>query len=216
MKLATVIQSGALADEFARLRRDLDALSPTPRHLVVTGAAGREGVTTVSTHLALAMAGGRTDARVLLVDGNLRHPTLEQDLGLTAGPGLLDWDTVGPLPVRPMACVPGLQVLTAGRQGPATQGGPSIEERLMAACERVRLEYAASVWDSPPLLRYHDGLDLAAQCDGTLLVIEMDQTRAGGLRYVRSALERRRAVLLGSVLNRSGRYWPRSPRQPSA
>jgi Mrp family chromosome partitioning ATPase len=213
LNLAAIVRGGAMADEFSRLRRDLAAMASNPRHLVVLGAAGREGVTTVAVNLALAMAGSRGNAQVLLVDGNLRAPSLESALGLAPGPGLRDWDLSSNLPVRSFEVGErSLHVLTAGGSAGSATNGVTIEKRLTAACLRVRNDYPASVWDSPPVLRFSDGLDLAADCDGSLVVIEMDQTRAGGLQYIRSALDRRHAVLLGSVLNRSGRYWPRAPK----
>src|SRR5690606_41417070 len=63
---------------------------------------------------------------------------------------------------------------------------------------------------APPLTRWADGLALAAECDGALVVIEMDETRHDSLLFLRDALARNRTPILGSVLNRSGRYWPRS------
>jgi Mrp family chromosome partitioning ATPase len=213
MTLTALLRTGAFADEFARLRNDVAALTPSPRHVVILGAAGGEGVTTVAAHLALALTGLQQAGRVLLADGNLRRPSLERQLELPPGPGLMDWDLSAPLPTRPLPGVPGVQVLTAGSAA-ASAGGPSIEARLSAACVRARNDFAASVWDAPPVLDYSDGLDLAAASDGALVVIEMDRTRVGGLQYLRSAIERRHAVLLGSLLNRTGRYWPRAPRRP--
>lgn len=214
MNLLSLIASNVLADEFARLRSEIAAMEPMPRHIVVLGCAGGEGATTVAAHLALAMCGHNGAGRVFLAEANVRSPSFASGLGLAPGPGLLDWDLHSPLPMQALEGVPGLKIMTAGGR-PALSSGPTIEERLEAACARARADFGFVVWDAPAATRYADGLKLAAQCDGVLVVVEMDQSRVDGLRYVRTALERNRARILGSVLNRTGRYWPRAAKSLS-
>lgn len=210
MKLADLIQSPAFADEFERLRRDLGA-----RHIAVTGARGAEGVTSVAARLACSLSG---EGRVLLAEGNLRLPSLANELGLR-GPGLLDWDLQGPLPTQVMPGHPKLAVLTAGKTG-ATLGvgdAQSLPARLGAAARRAREDFAFVVWDTPAATRFPDVLAVAGHCDGVLVVVEMDRSRVDGLQFLRDTLERAQVRILGCVLNRSGRYWPpRTRYQPAA
>lgn len=211
MTLRSLLTSGQLADEFARLRSDLAALRPAPRHIVVLGASGGEGVTTVAAHLAVALAAVAEPNRVLLAEGNVHRSALAKELGLQSGNGLLDWDLKAPLPTQPCPGAERLRVLAAGT-GAKRLGGPSNQERLLAAVAKARDEYDCVIWDAPAVTSHADGLTLAGACDGALVVVEMDQSRVDGLAYVRDSLERNHARLLGSVLNRTGRYWPRPGR----
>ena len=209
MKLADLIQSPAFADELERLRRDLGA-----RHIAVTGARGAEGVTSVAARLACSLSG---EGRVLLAEGNLRLPSLADELGLR-GPGLLDWDLQGPLPTQVMPNHPKLAVLTAGKAGAALGVGDaqSLPARLGAAAQRAREDFAFVVWDTPAATRFPDVLAVARHCDGVLVVVEMDRSRVDGLQFLRDTLERAQVRILGCVLNRSGRYWPpRTRYQPA-
>lgn len=204
MRLLELLQSPALTEEFERLRRDLAV-----RHLAVAGAAGREGVSSVAARLAHSFVG---QGRVLLAEGNVRRPCLARELGLN-GPGLLEWDLQGALPVQTPASLPGLDVLSAGRPG-APLDVAQLPARLAAAAQRARQDYDWVVWDTPPAARYPDLLALAAHCDGVLVVVEMDRSRVDSLQFLRDTLERAQVRVLGSLLNRSGRYWPRAPRAP--
>ena len=209
MKLGQLLQSPAFTDEFERLRRDLGA-----RHIAVTGAHGAEGVTSVAASLACSLSGM---GRVLLAEGNLRKPSLATELGLK-GCGLLDWDLQGPLPTQAMPGHPEVAVLTAGKSGATLNAvdALSLQARLGAAAQRAREDFAYVVWDTPAATRFPDLLAVARHCDGVLVVIEMDRSRVDGLHYLRDTLERARVPILGSVLNRSGRYWPPQTRYPPA
>ncbi|MBC7731549.1 MAG: hypothetical protein H7306_06575 [Bacteriovorax sp.] len=209
MKLVELIQSPALADEFERLRRDLGAC-----HIAVTGAHGAEGVTIVAARLACSLSSA---GRVLLAEGNLRLPSLADELGLS-GPGLLDWDLQGPLPTQAMPNHPALSVLTAGKTGAALDAGDaqSLPARLGAAARRAREDFSCVVWDTPAATRFPDLLAVAGHCDGVLVVVEMDRSRVDGLQFLRDTLERAQVRILGCVLNRSGRYWPPRTRYQSA
>ncbi len=205
--LLDLLRAPALAREFSRLAGTLPV-----RHLALVAAQGGEGVSTVALLLASSLAVAASSPRVLLAEGNLRQPALARELGLQ-GPGLLDWDGQGPLPLQTHDALPGVDLLTAGGDAaPPALDDAAIAARLAAAAQRVRAQAACAVWDSPPLARYPDLLALAPHCDGALAVVEMDHTRVDQLRYLRDTLERAALPLLGSVVNRSGRYWPRAPR----
>jgi len=204
MKLLDLLRTPALNEEFERLRRDLAA-----RHIAVAGASGGEGVSSVAARLACGLA---DQGQVLLAEGNVRRPSLARELGL-AGPGLLEWDQQAPLPVHSLPDFPGLAVLTAGRPGTPIDAA-TLPARLTAAAQRARQDYGWVVWDTPPAARYPDLLALAAHCEGVLVVVEMDRSRIDSLQYLRDTLDRAQLRVLGSLLNRSGRYWPRAPRAP--
>ena len=202
MKLSELLQSPALAEEFERLRRDLGV-----RHVAIAGAQGGEGVTTVATRLAFSLAG---QGRVLLAEGNLRRPALARELKLN-GPGLLDWDLQGALPTQAVPALPQLAVLTAGSKPLSDLDAATLPARLSAAAQRARQEFDYVVWDTPAANRYPDLQAVAAHCDGVLVVVETDRSRVDSLQFLRETMDRAQVRILGSLLNRSGRYWPRAP-----
>ena len=198
MKLLDLLHTPALHEEFERLRGSVHA-----RHVLVTAAGAAQGVSSVAALLARSLAGADS---VLLAEGNLRHPCLAGELQLD-GPGLLDWDSLGPLPTQRLAEWPELHILTAGHGKLPSAAG--LTTLLDAAARRARQQFERCVWDSPAASLYPDLQALAAHCDGALVVAEMDRARIDGLLFLRDTLQRARLPILGSVLNRSGRYWPR-------
>ncbi len=205
MKIGAPLQSPELVQEFERLREELPA-----RSLAVTGARGGEGVTTVALGIARALA---ARGPTLLAEGNFRRPALAQRLGLQ-GPGLLDWDRTGALPVQVLPEVPGLSVLCSGHSSAKRLSNDDIPTLLGAAAKQARTQFLQVIWDTPPLTFHPDLLVLAPHIDGALVVVEMDSSRQDELRFLRDVLARAQIPIIGSLLNRSGRYWPRPRRQP--
>ena len=204
MSWATALPAPELMQEFERLREQL----PAP-HVAVTGARGGEGVTTVALALARVLA---TRGPTLLAEGNLRRPMLQQRLG-ARGATLADWDRAGPLPVHEWPGVAGLSVLFAGQAGHKPLPDEEIPAVLGAAAGMARSEYAHVVWDTPPLTRHPELLVLAPHIGGVLVVVEMDRSQIDELQFLRDVLARASIPILGSLLNRTGRYWPRPKRR---
>lgn len=202
-----VLMSSALSEEFVRLRGTLLAMDPVPRSVAVIGVSGGEGASVVATRLAFSLAAAKSLGGVLLAEGNVRQPSLAQTLGLEVQPGLLNWDGSGPLPVQEVTRPQALSVLVAGVRADGTPQ-MALDEHLHTAAQRARQDHGMVIWDAPAMTQWSDAVPLAAACDGVIVVIEMDETRVDALRFLRDTLARHRIPILGSVLNRSGRYWP--------
>ena len=153
--------------------------------------------------------------KVLLAEGNVRQPSLAQVLGCPAHPGLLNWDAASPLPVLEISRPQALSVMVAGESG-NPQSLLALDDRLQKAAEKARESFDMVIWDAPAMTRWSDAVALAGACDGVIVVIEMDETRVDALRFLRDTLARHRIPILGSVLNRTGRYWPRRRAAPAA
>jgi succinoglycan biosynthesis transport protein ExoP len=178
--------------------------------IVVTSASGGEGKTTTALDLArsVAMAG----EQVLLVEADLRRPTLAAALGLGAGRGLAEVLTgqveVGAA-VRP-GVVEGLSVLPAG----TVPGNPAEllgSARMVDAMAALRNGYDKVLLDVPPLLPVTDAVVCSTLADGVLLVVRWGRTHRNQVSAAVAMLEQVRAPLLGSVLN--GRRLTRSERR---
>ena len=168
------------------------------RTLLVTSSNPGEGKTTTAANLAFAMAmDGKT---VILVDTDLRRPTLHKLLGLSVLPGLTDV-LLGHAPLHPQEIMPGLSVLTAGSTPPNpgellnSRKFRNLVETLTQQCDMV-------IFDSPPILVAADAAILASQMDGTVLVVETGQTKKGAARRALQLLTQARANVLGAAYNK--------------
>ncbi|MGY2064494.1 polysaccharide biosynthesis tyrosine autokinase [Blastococcus sp. SYSU DS0619] len=171
-----------------------------PLMLAVTSALPGEGKSTVATNLALALS--ETTDRVLLVDADLRRPTVADRLGLEGAAGLstvlvgrASFDDV----VQEWGA-PGLAVLTAGEIPPNPAellSSPGMAE--LAA--QVRDRYDVVIWDSAPLLPVTDTQVLSAHTDGVLLVASGRRLQRAQLTASLDALRQVEARLVGVVLN---------------
>ena len=194
------------AESIRRLRTNLAflraAVGPAggAEVVVVTSAVGGEGKTTTALDLARSLA--EAGERVLLVEADLRRPTLHPTLRLEQGPGLaevLAGQAEVAAAVRPGG-VDGLAVLPAGTVPP----NPSEllgSERMAALVSLVRGEYDHVLLDSPPLLPVTDAALCSATADGVLVVVRWGSTTRDEVAEAVAMLGQVRAPVLGGVLN---------------
>lgn len=160
-----------LAEEFRFLAAKVSGLAGnrfTTIGLVSAGPA--EGKTTVALGLAAALARS-THQRVLLLEADMRQPSLERYLGLPRTSGVAEWlsghsDTV---PVR-VVSPPGLAIIAAGREALAN---PELlgSERMGALIGACQLTFGFVIVDCPPLSPVADAVVLQDLLDGFLLVV---------------------------------------------
>lgn len=168
--------AGYRAEQIRALRNKLIAMNPdgTAKTLVVTSAIKGEGKTITAINLALAFAElERTP--VLLVDGDLRSPCVESYLNLNPAPGLSDvlLGRVGLNAAIRDAGIRNLSVMGPGSRlaSPSeTLTSPKVEQLF----ERLKERYQYVVVDTPPCMAATDAGVLAAQADGTLMVVRLE------------------------------------------
>jgi capsular exopolysaccharide synthesis family protein len=195
-----------MAESFRVLRTSilLSSLPHPPQVVLVTSAHPSEGKTFASVNLALALA--QRGGRVLLVDADLRKPTVLKALGLPDGRvrGLSTILAGGhsiDQALQLFTALPNLSVLPSGPipPNPAELVSSPAMGGLLGDL-RQRFEHI--VLDSPPLLLVTDGVLLSTLADGVLLVVESGKTSRGALHRVRRILDRAGANTLGAVLNK--------------
>ena len=203
-QLYTVNQSKSLAAEAYRtLRTNLQfsSLDKPLRSLVVTSAVAAEGKTTTAANLAVVMA--QAGKRVILVDGDLRRPSVHRLFDLSNEAGLTtalveDLDALGGF-LRETE-VENLRLLAAGPVPPNPQellGSQRMEDLLHSLEE----EADVVVLDTPPTLVVADASVLAARTDGVLVVVNTGRTRRAAVQQAVDGLGQVGAELLGCVLN---------------
>jgi len=190
-----------LAEAYRALRAALRLTrggSTGSRVLVITSSGPGEGKSTVSTRLAISLAAA--GAKVLLVDADLRKPTLHKQLGDDRERGLsyllAGEDAIDPSPTDHQH----LDFLPVGVRPP----NPSEllhSPALGVAIARWRTQYDYVLIDSPPLGLVSDSLSVGELADGMLLVVRDRVTAKGTLRLVLDRIAPLRAKVLGIVFN---------------
>ena len=200
-----------VAEAYRALRTSILFSTPehAPRIVLVTSSVPLEGKTLTSSNLAGAMA--QAEPKVLLVDADLRRPSLHKLFQVPGEPGLSNF-LVGEIDEMPTCAtpIPHLFLVPAGKVPP----NPSEllgSKRMGDFLKQARTEFTRVILDSPPLNSVTDGTILAAQSEGVLLVVRAETVPRQMVREARDRLLEVKAPLLGVVLNgvnlkRDGRY----------
>jgi capsular exopolysaccharide synthesis family protein len=154
----------------------------------------------LAAHLAIANAA--RGKRTILVDGDLRRPSLHAKFGLPPKEGLsnvlngeLLWQDVV-IPIKGMA---NLSLLPSGPG--SHRAADLIGPRLSSLLDDFAKEYDLVILDAPPLLGFAECLQMATAADGVLIVSRAGETRRKAVASVISMLHRLRANIIGVVLN---------------
>lgn len=187
------------------------------RVLAFVSAGAQEGKSTSAVNLAIALA--QDAKRVLLVDADLRKPTVHERLGLEQSPGLSEvllgtvpyTDAIrtvtdlmlGKLGVDQVINAPGidnLNILPSGKR-PDNPAEFMNSPRLAQLIDSVRKEYDITIFDCPPILPVTDGVTLGSKVDGVVMVYQVGKVGRNALRRAKSLLENAKASLIGVVLS---------------
>lgn len=181
------------------------------RTLLVGSAAPGDGKTTVARHLASAAA--RMGSRVLLLEGDLRRPTIAQQLDLPSGPGIADV-LIGSValgeaiqtvdlesPSGASASVRALDVLVAGAALPPNPGELIESHAMERLLTQAKATYDLIVIDTPPLTAVSDAFPLLRKVDGVVIVGRVGRNRRDVAERLHETLTGAGAPLLGVIAN---------------
>jgi succinoglycan biosynthesis transport protein ExoP len=192
-----------MAESYRALRTSLllSNLGSPPKVIMVTSALPQEGKTTTSINCAVVLA--QKGVRVLLIDADLRRPSIHKTLGMGPRSGLsnvLTGSTPLEQAITRTPVLPNLWVLPAGTPPPnPAELLASANMRDMLA--QLREQYDHIVVDTPPSLSVTDAVVLSQRADAVVLVIRSGQTTRQALRRSRDILARVNAKVVGVLLN---------------
>jgi len=171
-----------------------------PRTLLMTSATPREGKSTTAVHLAVVHS--QQKRKTLLIDADLRRPSIYQYLAIPNDKGLsnvvngdMDWHEA----LQNSEALPYLTVLPAGPASRrAADGlGTTLKDLFASAVK----EYDLIVCDAPPLLGFAESLQIAKLVDGVVVVALAGQTERNAVSSVLTNLRRLNANVMGLALN---------------
>lgn len=170
------------------------------RSVVVSSTSPNEGKSVVASNLAVALA--QTGERVLLVDADMRRPTVHKNFAIDQQPGLSNV-LVGnckPSEAIRSSDVAGLSILPAGRCPPNPSellGSPEFKRLLNAIGER----FSWIILDTPPVLAVTDACVLAHVVSGVVFVVGADRVSRPLARRAIEQIAAAHGTLVGAVLN---------------
>lgn len=192
-----------LREAYKTLRTNVNfALADTEgcKVILVTSAMQSEGKSLTALNLAISLA--QTEAKVLIIDCDLRRPKLNRLLGTSANIGLSN------LLMDPKKLTGtifkheqlGISVILSGDIPP----NPSellASARMQSLITALRGKYDYIIIDTPPVDMVIDSVVLAPMSDGVLFVVKADQSERGAVIHAMEQLEYAKAKVLGFVFN---------------
>src|SRR6478672_3152027 len=172
-----------------------------PRTVAIVSANQAAGKTFTAVHLADSASA--LEEKVVLIDADLRKPTVHERVGVPRAPGLSSVLQGGDLTTA-LTKVPDnayLRVLPSGAPvlDPSGVLGARSFRHVLDALRAVRLV----VVDTPPTNLFADALAVASQCDAAIFVLDVKTSRRRAVRQALEALDRAGANLIGVVINRA-------------
>jgi capsular exopolysaccharide synthesis family protein len=168
--------------------------------LVITSSGPEEGKSVTAANVAVTFA--QQGQRVLLIDADLRKPTVHYTFRLENGKGLSNY-LIGEnqlIDVISKSNVENLGIVTSGPIPP----NPSeilSSKRMGQFIEEAKQHFDMVIFDTPPVLAVTDPAIMAKQCDGVLLIVRSKSTEYEAAKKAKEQLEQVKANILGVVLN---------------
>ena len=180
--------------QFSMVDKDLKTLA-------CTSAGPKEGKTTTISNLAVTLAG--QGQKVLLVDADLRKPTIHHTIEIDNQHGLTNLLTKMKTPEEIILQAPKVENLYVLPSGPIPPnpsellGSKMMEDLIL----QLSQDYDLILFDTPPVLAVTDAQVLGSRCDGVILVLRSHQTEKKELVKAKELLDKTKINLIGAVIN---------------
>lgn len=196
--------SSVVSEQFRTIRTNIQfsMVDSMLKTILVTSAGPASGKSVVSANLAAIFAS--EDKRVLLVDADLRKPTVHKAFKLRNTDGLTSLLTNREASVSDMVYhthTEGLYVLTSGAI-PPNPAELLASKRMDEVVEEMKESFDLIIFDMPPVLAVTDAQVMASKTDGAIFVIPKGRVSKEEVQNSRKLLENVNANMIGAILNR--------------
>jgi succinoglycan biosynthesis transport protein ExoP len=191
-----------MAESFRLLQSNLEFFQAynAAKLILVTSPTQGNGKTTIAINLALSL--GSSGQKTILVDSDLRRPSIHAALKISKAPGLADVirNEKELSAARRSLKTSNIEVLAAGNI-PQNITEVIGSKRIAAVLADLRDDFDVVIVDGPPLV-ISDAYNLAAKVDGVILVLEPGQTMEDQAKVIKEQLNRAGARVIGVVFNK--------------
>ena len=191
-----------VSEQYRSIRTNIKFSMPDDelKTILFTSAFSGEGKSTSAANIAVVFA--QEGKKVLLVDGDMRRPTMHYTFRTTNITGLSNlltrqWRVDD---VIKKTGVEGLDLITCGQipPNPAELLGSKSMDLLI---KEFKTKYDIIIFDAPPVLSVADAQILTNKCDGTILVINSGATDKESAKKAKEVLQTSKATIIGTLLN---------------
>lgn len=204
VSLITLVNpSSPISEQYRTIRTNIQFASSADnpiKTMVITSSGPGEGKSTTSANLAVVFA--KAGQRVLLVDADMRKPTVYKTFNLNNSRGLSTVlsTATSVLEAAQRTVIDNLTILTSGPKPP----NPSEllgSMRMGQVIEEAKNMYDIVIFDMPPVVAVTDAQIMASKTDGTLLVVRENVSRKESLVKAKELLNMVQARILGAIYN---------------
>jgi capsular exopolysaccharide synthesis family protein len=196
----------AWAEAYRSIRKNIDFLrrSRNIQVIQITSPYSNDGKSASASNLAISLA--NAGRKVLLIDADLRKPSLHKIFGLSKGRGLslVLKDLFSISQVVQRSTIEGLDLITAGPE-PSNPAELLASPRFAAVLAELRGLYDTVIIDTSPILAVTDPAIIGASVDGVILVLQTSSLKRRDAETTGEVLKTLGTPVLGSVVNRVGR-----------
>jgi capsular exopolysaccharide synthesis family protein len=195
-----------ISEAYRTLRTNIQfsAIDEDMNIIMITSAGPGEGKSTTISNLAVVYA--QSGKRVLIIDADLRKPTMHHTFNISNRKGLTNLLT-GQSTIDEVIVSSGIENLFILASGPIPPNPSEIlsSKRMKNLMEELSRNFDTILIDAPPTLAVTDSQIIAARCKGVLLVIDSGKVKREIAQKAKASLERVNARILGVVLNNVNR-----------
>lgn len=171
------------------------------KSIMMTSSAASEGKSTISANLAVSFA--RQGKRTVLVDSDLRRPTINATFSITNPKGITNFLTEKDIGINDIVYETTLKNLFVIPSGPVPPNPSELlgSKRMETLIDTLKNQADMVIYDAPPVLSVTDSQILSTKVDGTIIVVRADKTEKDAVKNAVGLLNHVKCHILGTILN---------------